>query len=159
MEGVDGMKNNYNKNDPTYEAPTPTGSNLRIIGDRCYAYSGAVTITSGADAYRTLLRFNTTADALDLDFQVGSEDATGSDLYYKVIINDATVLTQVNTTAYQTNTYGFSPLNIIVPPFAKVEFTAKRGSGSDYEVYGLITGNVLRGMDPTAPPVVTDRLL
>jgi len=121
---------------------TVAGNSLQFTNDNkfCYAYSGPVTITSGA--YTEGLNFKTNSEYVVAKFSMSSVETSGSDLYYKIDINGVRVLDQFNNNAYQTYTYGFNPFHFIIPPFSNVVISAQRGSGSDYNVQLVVTGEV-----------------
>ena len=122
---------------------TGTGEGLTTIGKHCYAYSGASSITSGG--YRTILHFTTGKGYILADFQISSFDFSGSDLYYKIEINGVEVMGQFANNAYQTYPYGFAPIQLLIPPNSVVTVKGQRGSGSDYDVYALIRGEIIDG--------------
>jgi hypothetical protein len=119
-----------------------TGSQqgLTTIGNHCYAYSGATTITSGS--YTNVLNFTTGKGYIIADMQITSDETANYDLYYKVEINGVNVMTQFNNNSFQTYPYGFSPIRLLIPPKSAVIVSAQRGSGSDYDIYALIRGEI-----------------
>jgi hypothetical protein len=115
---------------------------LTTIGDHCYAYSGASSITSGS--YSEVLNFTTGKQYILADLQLSSLESTGSDLYYKITLNGVEVVAQFNNNAYQTYPYGMTPIQLLFPPNSIVIISAQRGSGSDYNVYASIRGKIYR---------------
>jgi len=113
---------------------------ITTIGEHCYAYSGATTITSGS--YTDVLNFTTGKGYILADFQITSDDTTGSDLYYSIEINGVNVITKFNKNPNSTDPVGFSPILLTLPPNSVVIISAQRGSGSDYNVYASIRGKV-----------------
>jgi len=61
---------------------TPNALNFTPDNKNAYAYSGALTITTGS--YATGLEFSTNSEYILAKFQITSLDSTGSDLYYKI---------------------------------------------------------------------------
>jgi len=105
-----------------------------------YIYSGAATITSGS--YTTGLDFKTNSEYILAEYQISALDSSGSDLYYKIFMNNVEIIAQFNNNAFQTYPYGMSPFKFVIPPFSHIVIQAQRGSGSDYAVYHLVTGKV-----------------
>lgn len=117
---------------------TGASKGLTTIGKHCYAYSGPSNVTSGG--YSTILDFTTGKGYILADFQITSFDFSGSDLYYKIELNGVEIMGQFTNNAYQTFTYGFAPIQLLIPPNSVVTVKGQRGSGSDYDVYVLIRG-------------------
>ena len=125
---------------------TVTSNALQFTNDNkhAYAYSGPVTITSGA--YTDCLEFKTNSEYIVAKFSVSSVETSGSDMYYRIDLNGVRILDQFTNNSYQTYAYGYNPFHFIIPPFSNVVISAQRGSGSDYNVQFVVTGEV--GMAP-----------
>jgi len=105
-----------------------------------YIYSGASTITSGS--YTTNLDFKNNSEYILAEYQISTLESTSTDLFYKIFINDVLIIAQFCNNSFQTYPYGMSPYKFVIPPFSHVVIQAQRGSGSDFEVYHIITGKV-----------------
>ena len=122
---------------------TVTSQNsLQFTNDNKYAYiySGASTITSGA--YTKGLEFSTNSEYILGEYQITSDDTTSSDLYYKISFNGVVILSKFNKNPNVSDPVGFSPIQFVIPPFTTVLIEAQRGSGTDYNVFHLLTGKV-----------------
>lgn len=119
-----------------------TGLGLRYIGDKyAYAYSGAITITSGS--YTDGLNFTTGSGFILANLQIWTPDVTGSDLFYQVTLNGVVMVQQANNNPAGSGAAGMeTPVKLLLPPFSQVEISGQRGSGSDYDVYFTLTGRV-----------------
>ena len=125
---------------------TVTGLGLQFTDDNkfCYAVSGASTITSGSST--TGLEFRTNSEYILANYQITSDDYSGTDLVYQILFNGIIVLKQFSKNPNVADPVGFSPIKLVIPPFTNVVIQAERGSGTDYTVFHLLTGEV--GMAP-----------
>ena len=118
-----------------------TGLGIRYMGDRCYAYSGATTITSGS--YADGLNFTTGNGFILAKLQIWTADVTGADLFYQITLNGVVMVQQANNNPSGSGAAGMeTPVILLLPPFSEVEVSGQRGSGSDYDVYFTLTGRV-----------------
>jgi len=131
----------------TSSQPVTTPNAIVFTPDNkhAYAYSGALTITSGS--YATGLEFSTNSEYILAKFQIVSDDTTGSDLYYKINVNGVDLLIKFNKNPNATDPVGFSPIEFVIPPFSDVIISAQRGSGSDYTVFMLLSGEAVGMVD------------
>jgi len=125
---------------------TPNAIVFTPDNKHCYTYSGALTITSGS--YASGLEFSTNSEYILAKFQIVSDDTTGSDLYYKINMNGTDILIKFNKNPNVADPVGFSPIEFVIPPFSEVTISAQRGSGSDYTVFMLLSGEAV-GMADT----------
>ena len=116
---------------------------LEVAGPFGYAYSGAVTVTSGG--YTPALDFTTGNFYAILDLQVWTADVSGSDLFYKVEMNGTVIVEQGNNNPVGSGAAGMeTPIILHVPPYTEIVVSGQRGSGSDYDVYFNLTGRLYR---------------
>ena len=116
---------------------------LEINGDFAYAYSGAITITSGS--YTKGLEFTSGNFYAVLDLQIQTADVSGADLFYEVKMNGSVILEQVVNNPGGASLWGMSdPIRLHVPAYTEITISGQRGSGSDYNVYFNLTGEITR---------------
>jgi len=112
---------------------------LEISGNFAYAYSGAITVTSGS--YAKGLDFTTGNYYAILDLQVQTVDVSGADLLYKIEMNGTVIVEQANNNPSGSGAAGTgNPLTIHVPPYTQIAVSGQRGSGSDFDVYFNLSG-------------------
>ena len=116
---------------------------LEIAGDFAYAYSGPLTITSGS--YTKGLEFTSGNFYAILDLQVQTADVTGSDLFYKIEMNNSVIVEQANNNPSGSGAAGMeTPIRLHVPAYTEVTISGQRGSGTDYDIYLNLTGRIYR---------------
>jgi len=119
---------------------TTVGKTLTVIGAHCYAYSGSFTITSGG--YTPGLDFATGKGYILAELQITSVNETSTDLYYKVTINGIDVLDKFVKNPNTSDPMGFAPIQLLLPPNSSVQVAGQRGSGSDFDIFVLLTGTL-----------------
>ena len=115
------------------------GKGIRYIGDRCYAYSGAITTTGSAV---TMLSFTSGAGIIVATVQFFYQIAGGSNVKYSVKFNDIPIM-EYTCDAAVAGSNASEPDNtspIIIPPFTEV-LTECDGANDHYcilvgRVYG-----------------------
>jgi len=116
---------------------------LEINGDFAYAYSGAITVTSGSFAKG--LEFTTGNYYAVVDLQVQTLDVTGADLIYKIEMNGSVIVEQANNNPSGSGAAGTgNPLTLHIPAYTEIIISGQRGAGSDYDVYFNLTGEITR---------------
>ena len=135
----------YNRNDPTYEAPSPIGRLLRTIGDKVYAYSGTVEVNSTP---ATLIEFETQADIYLVSQVIANNTNQSEDFNYKTYLNDKIINEYVLFRAVTRELAQPYPYEFIIPPFSKVKIVAQNWSNNNSRAHtATLTGEVIRGTD------------
>ena len=149
------MNRNFNKNDPTYMAPSPIGRLLRIIGNDCYAYSGNGSFN---DTARTLLDFHTGSEVIKGTWYPYRNDNDSLDSSHRIYFNDI-IVQEMKLGSGGSNWGGKSP-EVLIPPFTHVKATIINVSNTSNGNGAIsFTGKVTRGDDPNRPFPVTEQLL
>ena len=150
------MKNNFDKNDPTYTQPSPIGRRLNVIGNICYAYSGDVSV---AGSETSMLDFHTSSEVISLKFEIhGTFSQIGQNqIRLHIQFNEADIIDTYFDASLDSSYLDKSEL--IITPFTHFKCTLSQSSGVNRTMQITSTGVVLRGGAPNSPTVVTDRLL
>jgi len=121
----------------TFLAPN---KGLSVLGDHCYAYSGAITDIVQAD--NTMLDFNTGKRYIKALFQFQTQ-TTDDDIRFTISFNGQIVQ---GYTIGSSNNHAFQEgLRIIIPPQTRVKcFGYNESSSTDRTGYASITGRVYR---------------
>ena len=116
---------------------------LEIIGDHCYAYSGAVT-TPGSTNLATYLDFTSGNYYAVTELQLLDSYTGNADRFVEVLFNGATVIK--GTLDDSPSKYGSFPYNLIIPPYTEV--LVKWGiNGQTQETTCFLTGKIYRTRD------------
>ena len=124
--------------------PAGVGSSLNYIGNRCYAYSGAISITNevkdmlvfttGSELIEAKVNFASTTEALSSGVRSGLIIKFNSE-----IILDCNWIFS-NNTNYQ---YSLQPIPLIVPPFTSVVVQGQSTDGDAIDFNALFTGRII----------------
>ena len=93
------------------------GKGLSIIGRHAYAYSGDITDAASGAASTTMLNFSTGSNIILGHIGFTEEGIANDNVFFKVIINGATVINVAYATA---PTYTNVVYPITIPPFSDV---------------------------------------
>jgi len=120
--------------------PAGTGTSLNYVGDHCFGYSGQLAIPGSAT---TMLQFETGGQYIVAKVLFQSNNSTADDYTATVSMNDEKVSEVFIQNTGQLYPYGSVPLNLVIPPYTKVEiFMENKSSSSGYTWYATITGRV-----------------
>ena len=123
--------------------PSGTGSSLNYVGNHAYAYSGSIEATNAVDS--TMLDFTTSSSYVKAtaQFYYGDNSATSDDMIYTLKINNETIFSYLVNDPVNPPASSHNYINIILPPFSRVQILAKnRSSSTPREVYATISGRV-----------------
>jgi hypothetical protein len=104
------------------------GLELNVVGDHCYAASGAVTYTA---TETTALEFETGAFVTRATVQVNTLDYTGDDLGILLYFNDVEISRQRFITAGASTFTDFPRWELVIPPFTTFKLTFDNLTTSD----------------------------
>ena len=101
--------------------PSGTGSGLNYIGDHAYAHSGVVTVTN---TELSMLQFATGNSYLRVIIQFNGGASGGGDNYAYRVKYDSQIVQEYVTNS-NTDDSPNQKLNLIIPPYTKVDCTAQ----------------------------------
>ena len=119
---------------------------LSTVGNHCYAYSGAILVTDGANS--TMLEFTTGKQYIVATFNFGTGDSqiSGSkDIGYQISFNGNIIFSQFSesdsdgTLIYDGASF---PVQILIPPLTAVKIEGYTSDTDNLECFGKITGRV-----------------
>jgi len=120
----------------------PTGSELNIIGNHAYAYSGPIVVNNTT---KTALAFHTNTQYIDSKIQLGgvTADMGGSKKIGMIISFNGQ---QVSKNITMTNTaHAFNdmdPIVLIIPPNTNVTIEIYTDNAGDISYFATLTGRV-----------------
>ena len=103
--------------------PSGTGSSLNYIGNRVYAYSGAVSVNN---IETTLLEFSTGSEAITMNLQFS--DISGPDNYDHFIYLNSEVIFIYRSEGGANRTEPDNLIPLVIPPYTRVKCTAQNAS-------------------------------
>lgn len=105
---------------------TPQALNFTPDNKHCYAYSGVIAVNN---IETSLLDFQTNSEYIVGEIQFNTSSTGGDDYLYKVKLNETIV--QEYVTIDQSDRSRPDPyITILIPPFTRVELTARNVSDS-----------------------------
>ena len=114
---------------------------MSIIGQHCYAYSGAVD-TANQDVEITALDFTTGKGYIVSSFQFHNNQTTGDDIHFQLYLN-GTVVFGISMQYSTTDKLENPPTAIIIPPLTHVKVTVANDTQSGArETLTTMTGRV-----------------
>tara|TARA_R110000824_G_C15036886_1_gene659968 strand:+ start:437 stop:862 length:426 start_codon:yes stop_codon:yes gene_type:complete len=123
--------------------PSGIGSGINYVGNHAYAYSGATDVGQNAV---TILRFSTGQLYIKTIFQpqymVANAGAATEDFRFVVKFNDQEVSSMIIAEGTDRDAF-YNVVNLIIPPYTKVEVTAANVTDTTTRAVGaIITGRV-----------------
>ena len=113
--------------------PAGVGQTLNHVGNLVYAYSGDVTLNASLPNPTTLLEFTTGNEIIKGNLSWGSDTVGGNDTRVNVIFNSERIfICRYDNGENESND---QPLEIIIPPFTKVEVSI----GAEVSVIATVT--------------------
>ena len=100
---------------------------LELIGDHIYGYTGEITVT---DSVSDLTDFTTGNYYSYINITPSSTTASNDDYIMKVRLNDNLVYQSTFSNTFQSNPYGYFPVQIIVPAYTNVKIQLNNNSSS-----------------------------
>jgi hypothetical protein len=122
---------------------TPNALNFTPDNKRCYAYSGAVTVTN---VVNTLLEFSTNSEYLKVKVGFYSNGISNDDYNQIIYFNDVAVISQTVPQTYQSTATGYQPIELIIPPFTDVKITFANVTDTSSNVWTLALSGEAYGM-------------
>ena len=123
---------------PVSASIASTGTGIRYVGQHCYAYSGAVSVS---DSEVDLLSFNNESGYIIAVFQPSLNFVGGTDTLFNIYLNELIVLA-----AHLKSTSDYTPLQemeVIIPPNTKFRATGENVTDAGtVSVMGVLTGRV-----------------
>ena len=121
--------------------PAGTSFNLNYLGDFCYAYSGIVEQNAGD--VTTLLDFTTGSEIAVVKITFDTSATSSDNISYVVLMNTQKISEFVITGSADADPSTKETREYIIPPFTRLQTTAKRTSGSDTQYSDcVLTGRV-----------------
>ena len=118
--------------------PSGTGSSLNYIGNRVYAYSGAVSVNN---IETTLLEFSTGSEAITMNLQFS--DISGPDNYDHFIYLNSEVIFIYRSEGGANRTEPDNLIPLIIAPYSLVKCTAQNASDtSALNQFCMATGEI-----------------
>ena len=120
-----------------------TGGNrsMSIVGDHCYAYSGAVD-TANENVKVTSLEFDTGKGYIMSSFQFHNNQTTGDDIHFELTLNGVVVF-GISMQYSGTDKLENPPTAILIPPLTHVKVTvANATQNAARETLVTMTGRV-----------------
>jgi hypothetical protein len=119
--------------------PAGTGGTLNYIGDHAYMYTGFSTVTN---IKATIASFSTGELYVVGSFQPQYDTNTATNNYgFEILLNGEKIGSTQITSATDYSPY--EELEILIPPYSKIEITAQNKTGSDpNDVGAIIIGRV-----------------
>ena len=125
---------------PVSASVASTGLGIRYIGNYAYALSGPVVSSSGTDAPNVLLLdFTTGSGFIVSKILFVSTVASNNKLFFKISFNGISILEQTASNYYEVN---ISPMQMIIPPFTRVEIYWGVGNETADKGTCVISGRV-----------------
>jgi hypothetical protein len=125
---------------PTSGNPAGIGKSLQYVGNKAYAYSGTVSVSS--NQVETLLEFHTGTSNFAGFLSIQNGSGSGDDFKYRLNINGEEVSNIHAGTSDIFNQFQF-PLDVIFPAFSKIQLTAENltsTTGRDHTA--ILTGEI-----------------
>jgi len=120
--------------------PSGVGTSLNYVGDHCYAYSGLIATDN---VEQTFLDFTTSNAYVMSKIQWYSPEASTNNYELKVKINSEIAVASEVFQITATNPTGYSPIEILLPPYSRVEITLINTETADSRSSAIIlTGRV-----------------
>ena len=121
---------------------------LEIIGDHAYGYSGAVAVGAVQNTFYPLLSFTTGNFYTVGEVQIGSTTGSNDNHEIKLELNDSPIMLAEFQNAPQEFAYGYTPWNIIIPPYTKVALSlANVANASSNDWFMTLTARIYRTRD------------
>ena len=113
---------------------------LELVGDRCYAYSGALTVT---DADTTLFEFQTGNYYAVVEWFPIFFESTTDNMSWTIFLNEAKV--QRNEADSTTDNNESVPLRLVLPAYTNLKMVAfNEQSSTGRSVGSTLTGRIYR---------------
>jgi len=126
---------------------TPNAINFTPDNKRAYAYTGAMTIDSGATD--TVLEGNTNSEYLVAEFQAGRNDKTSAEIVHTIYLNSLLVwYSKMDNGKNPNQAPSSTPLLMIIPPFTHIEWKVASMDDATSNFTGLFTAKTF-GMTET----------
>jgi len=121
---------------------TGTAEALELVGDHCYAYSGALTVTD-TDSHK-LLSFTSGNYYSVVDFTFWRRSWEDDDIAYYVEMNGTQVVAWIGR---QSEPNGANmPIPLVIPPYTEIEAYVDKQQHANLSIVGInITGRIYRG--------------
>lgn len=127
---------------PVSASVASTGKSLRYIGSHVYGMSGQISVD---DVQLSLIDSTTGSGYIvaEVQFNYGAID-DASDFEYVILFNEERVFIYTVTGAHQsTSSEPDNYINLIIPPFTRLQLAARRRSGSSAQPqFVILTGKV-----------------
>ena len=121
--------------------PAGISSNLNYVGDFCYAYSGIVEQNAGD--LTTLLDFTTGSEIAVVQITFDTSAISSDNISYVVLMNTQKISEFVITGSADADPSTKEPRRYVIPPFTRLQTTAKRVGGSDTQYSDcVLTGRI-----------------
>jgi len=122
---------------------TGPAQSLEIVQDLIYAYSGEVSVTN---VVSDLIDFTTGNYVSSLNVTPSSTTASNDDYIMKIRLNDSLVYQSLFSNTFQSNPYGYFPVQIIIPAYTGVKIQLNNNSSSTGNGWLVsIVGRIYRG--------------
>jgi len=119
-----------------------TGLDLNYLGQKAYAYSGAVGVPNSETK---LLSFQTGNKIISGRMYTGycSPTSVTDDIAFEVKLNGVLISARYTDTSKEANTINMIYFTMIIPPYTLVEVTATNiSSATERDMCAIFTGNI-----------------
>jgi len=109
-----------------------------------YLYSGITSINNGLG---TIFEFSTNSEYINSKISFFTNNISNDDFNYLISFNGITIIAILQPQTYQSNSGGYAPIELIIPPFTTVKCTLQNFTDSStLDFTAVVTGEV--GMAP-----------
>ena len=100
---------------------------LELLGNLIYGYTGEVAIDNNVT---DVIDFNTGNYVSYLNVTPSSTAASNDDYILKIKLNDSLIYQSLFSNTFQSNPYGYFPIQIIVPAYTSLKIQLNNNSGT-----------------------------
>ena len=120
---------------------------LEIAGDRCFGFSGEITINNSTVSQFEFTTGNYLAVIL-YQFGYDSTSMTGSDrMGYTIHLNDSKIYELLPLIKVDYAVVSIDPVELVIPAYTEVKIEATTTEGADIGTWGVISGRIYRTRD------------
>jgi len=106
---------------------TGPATSLELLGNFIYGYTGEVAIDNNVT---DVIDFNTGNYVSYLNVTPSSTAASNDDYILKIKLNDSLIYQSLFSNTFQSNPYGYFPIQIIVPAYTSLKIQLNNNSGT-----------------------------
>jgi hypothetical protein len=117
-----------------------TGTNVNYVGDHVYAYSGVFQFDN--TAFKAGITFTTGANYQVVNIVWGYPENSGDNILSQIYMNSELIFSQYHNNTRLDFTGPPMSVDILVPPFTKLEVGALNGDGNQREALVAYSGRV-----------------